>query len=51
MRRPTAATIVFGALMLLGFAVLATVLLPASEPAWSPAGAQQLFYHYLSEFF
>lgn len=51
MRRPTVATIVFGALVLLGFAVLATVVLPASEPSWSPAGAQQLHYHYLSEFF
>ncbi len=51
MRRPTVATIVFGSLVLLAFAVLATVLLPLSGPAWSTAGADQLFYHYLSEFF
>lgn len=51
MRRPTVATIVFGALVLLGFAVLATVLLPAGGEAWSAAGAWQLHYHYLSEFF
>lgn len=51
MVRPTAATIIFGALVLLGFALLATVLLPVSGPEWSTAGADGLFHHYLSEFF
>ncbi len=51
MLRPTASTIIFGALVLLGFALLATVLLPVSGAAWSTAGADHLFYHYLSEFF
>lgn len=51
MVRPTVPTIVFGALVLLGFSVLAAVLLPLNGPAWSTAGADDLFYHYLSEFF
>lgn len=51
MVRPTVPTIVFGALVLLGFAVLAAVFMPLSAPAWSTAGADHLSYHYLSEFF
>ncbi|HLT57700.1 MAG: hypothetical protein LOD91_04450 [Limnochordales bacterium] len=51
MRRPTAATIVFGSLVLLGFVLLATVLLPLSGAGWSLWGADGLFYHYLTEFF
>lgn len=51
MFRPTTATIVFGALVLLGFALLATVMLPVSGPGWSTAGSDDLFYHYLGEFF
>lgn len=51
MLRPSVATIVFGALVLLGFALLATVLLPVSGPAWDTAGVGNVFYHYLSEFF
>ena len=51
MLRPTVATIIFGALVLLGFALLATILLPVSGPAWDTAGAGNLVYHYLSEVF
>mgnify|MGYP007130809856 FL=1 len=51
MIRPTASTVIFGALVLLGFALAAVVLLPVSGVAWSVAGADNLFYHYLSEFF
>lgn len=51
MVRPTAATVIFGALVLLGFALLATVLLPLTGAEWSTAGADGLFYYYLTEFF
>lgn len=51
MRRPTVATIFFGSLVVLGFVVLATVLMPLSSATWSIWGADGLFYHYLTEFF
>lgn len=51
MLRPTAATVIFGAIVLLGFALLVSVFLPLSGPAWSAAGADGLHYYYLSEFF
>lgn len=51
MLRPSAATIVFGAFVLVGFALLAAVFMPLSGGAWSPAGADGLHYYWLSEFF
>lgn len=51
MLRPTAATVVFGALVLLGFALLVTVFLPLSGAAWDVTGADGLYYYYLTEFF
>jgi len=48
-QRPSVATIVFGALVMLGFVLLATVLLPLN--GWSVWGADGLYYHYLTEFF
>lgn len=51
MLRPTAATVIFGALVLLGFVLLVTVFLPLSGADWSIAGADGLYYYYLSEFF
>lgn len=51
MLRPTVATIVAGALVVLGFALLVTLLLPLSGPAWSTTGADSLPYTYLHEFF
>lgn len=51
MLRPSASTIIFGALVIFAFAVLVTLLLPLSGPAWSTGGAEGLYYSYLSEFF
>lgn len=51
MQRATVAMIVFGSLVTLGFALLATVLLPMTDPGLSAIGADGLFYHYLTEFF
>jgi len=50
-RRPTVATIFFGSLVVLGFVLLATVLLPTASAIWPIWGADGLFYHYLTEFF
>lgn len=51
MLRPTAATVIFGALVFVGFALLVSVFLPLSGPAWDATGAGGLHYYYLSEFF
>lgn len=51
MLRPTAATVVFGALVLIGFALLVAVFLPLSGTAWDTTGADGLYYYYLNEFF
>jgi len=49
-QRPTVATIVFGALVVLGFVLLATVLLPVGS-SWQVWGAEGLYYNYLVELF